>query len=142
MSGELTAEALMSKAVRASASARALLDLGDVDGACNRAYYAMFDAARAALLAAGAPVQPDLGKTHPGLIAAFGLQLVKNGPITKELGRLLKRAEEIRLVADYKGDSVELEDAREMVGQAAIFVDAMRTEFMPREPDEDSVITP
>lgn len=142
MSGELTAEALMSKAVRASASARALLDLGDVDGACNRAYYAMFDAAPAALLAAGAPVQPDLGKTHAGLIAAFGLQLVKNGPITKELGRLLKRAEEIRLVADYKGDSVELEDAREMVGQAAISVDAMRTEFMPREPDEDSVITP
>lgn len=142
MSGELTAEALMSKAVRASASARALLDLGDVDGACNRAYYALFDSARAALLAAGAPVQPDLGKTHAGLIAAFGLQLVKNGPITKELGRLLKRAEEIRLVADYKGDSVELEDAREMVGQAAISVDAMRTEFMPREPDEDSVITP
>jgi len=142
MSGELTAEALMSKAVRASASARALLDLGDVDGTCNRAYYAMFDAARAALLAAGAPVQPDLGKTHAGLIAAFGLQLVKNGPITKELGRFLKRAEEIRLVADYKGDSVELEDAREMVGQAAIFVDARRTEFMPREPDEDSVITP
>lgn len=100
----------MSKAVSASASARALLDLGDVDGACNRAYYAMFDAARAALLAAGAPVQPDLGKTHAGLIAAFGLQLVKNGPITKELGRLLKRAEEIRLVADYKGDSVELEE--------------------------------
>ena len=110
MSSELTAEALMSKAIRASASARALLDLGDVDGACNRAYYAMFDAARAALLAAGAPVQPDLGKTHAGLIAAFGLQLVKNGPITKELGRLLKRAEEIRLVADYKGDSVELEE--------------------------------
>ena len=106
MSSELTAEAL----TRASASARAPLDLGDVDGACNRAYYAMFDAARAALLAAGAPVQPDLGKTHAGLIAAFGLQLVKNGPITIELGRLLKRAEEIRLVADYKGDSVELEE--------------------------------
>ena len=99
MSGELAAEALMSKAVRASASARALLDLNDVDGACNRAYYAMFDAARAALLASGAPVQPDFGKTHAGLIATFGLQLVKNGPITKELGRLLKRAEEIRLVA-------------------------------------------
>ena len=63
-------------------------------------------------------------------------------PITNELGRLLKRAEEIRLVADYKGDSVELEDAREMVGQAAIFVDAMRAEFMSSEPDEGSVITP
>ncbi|WP_215857380.1 HEPN domain-containing protein [Acidithiobacillus ferridurans] len=130
MSGALTVEALMSKAIRACASARALLDLDDVDGACNRAYYAMFDAARAALLASGAPVQPDIGKTHSGLIAAFGLHLVKNGPIPKELGRLLKRAEEIRLVADYKGDSVEFDDAREMVEQAEIFVDAMRTHFM------------
>lgn len=129
MSGALTVESLMSKAVRACASARALLDLDDVDGACNRAYYAMFDAARAALLASGAPVQPDIGKTHSGLIAAFGLHLVKNGPIPKELGRLLKRAEEIRLVADYKGDSVEFDDAREMVEQAEIFVDAMRTHF-------------
>ncbi|MFZ4625083.1 MAG: hypothetical protein ACOYNF_12705 [Rhodoferax sp.] len=41
-----------------------------MDGACNRAYYAMFDAARAALLASHAPVGPELGKTHSGLIAA------------------------------------------------------------------------
>ncbi|WP_204848259.1 HEPN domain-containing protein [Rhodopila globiformis] len=43
----------MAKAARAAESARALLDRGDADGACNRAYYAMFDAARAALLAVG-----------------------------------------------------------------------------------------
>ena len=135
MSGELTAQALMLKAARACTSARALLELGDVDGACSRAYYAMFDAARAALLASGAPIEPDIGKTHGGLITAFSLHLVKNGPIPKELGRLLKRAEEIRLVADYKGDSVELEDAREIVEQAEIFVKALRTEFMPVEPN-------
>lgn len=135
MSGELTPEALISKALRACASARVLIGLNDVDGACNRAYYAMFDAARAALLVSGAPVRPDIGKTHGGLIAAFGLHLVKNGPIPKELGRLLKRAEEIRLVADYKGDSVEFDDAQEMVGQAETFVDAMRAEFMPVKPD-------
>lgn len=129
MSGSLTPESLMAKAVRACASARALLDLEDVDGACSRAYYAMFDAARAALLASGAPVQPDIGRTHSGLITAFGLHLVKTGPISRELGRLLKRAEEIRLVADYKGDSVELGDAREMVEQAAVFVVAMRDHF-------------
>lgn len=62
MSDELTPNALMSKADRARASARALPNLGDVDGACNRAYYAMFDAARAALIASCAPVQPDIGK--------------------------------------------------------------------------------
>ena len=130
MSNSEAFNVLMAKAVRASASARALLDLGDVDGACNRAYYAMFDAARAALLASGSSVQPDVGKTHSGLIAAFGLHLVKNGPLSKDMGRLLKRAEEIRLVADYKGDSIEMEDASEMVGQAEMFVAAIQDQFM------------
>ena len=46
----MTPNQLMGKAARAVASARLLLSDGDVDGACNRAYYAMFDAARAALL--------------------------------------------------------------------------------------------
>lgn len=62
MSGGLTPDALMSKAFRACASARALFELNDVDGACNRAYYAMFDAARAALLASGAPVSLTLAR--------------------------------------------------------------------------------
>lgn len=125
MSGALTAKTLMEKALRASESARVLLDFGDVDGACNRAYYAMFDAARAALLLSGAPVQPEIGKTHSGLIAAFGLHLVKNGPISKEMGRLLKRDEEVRIIADYTGDLVELGDAKEMLEQADVFVTAM-----------------
>lgn len=129
MSNQLTPAALMAKAERACSSARALLDLGDVDGACNRAYYAMFDAARAALLASGAPVRTDIGKTHSGLITAFSEHLIKNGPVSKEMGRLLKRAEEIRLVADYKDDSVELTDAQEMVEQAEVFVSALRAEF-------------
>jgi uncharacterized protein (UPF0332 family) len=121
----------MGKAERACSSASVLLKLGDVDGACNRAYYAMFDAARAALMASGAHASPEIGKTHRGLINAFSLQLVKNGPVSKELGRLLNRAEEIRLVADYKGDSVELADATEMVTQAEHFVATLRMIFKP-----------
>jgi len=131
VSNQLTPAALMAKAERACSSARALLALGDVDGACNRAYYAMFDAARAALLASGAPVRPDIGKTHSGLINAFSEHLIRNGPVTKEMGRLLKRAEEIRLVADYKGDSVELSDTQEMVEQAETFVATLKVEFVP-----------
>lgn len=134
---QLTPDALMAKADMACSSARALLDLGDVDGAANRAYYAMFDAARAALLASGAPVAPDIGRTHSGLIAAFGNFLVKNGPVSKEVGRLLNRAHEIRLVADYNGDSVEPTDAKEMVEQAETFVTAMRAEFMPDASDNN-----
>lgn len=137
MSSHLTPVSLMAKSDRACSSARVLLNLGDVDGACNRAYYAMFDAARAALLASGSPVRPDIGKTHSGLINAFSEHLIKNGPVSKEMGRLLKRAEEIRLVADYKGDSVELSDAREMVEQAETFVAAMQIEFIPKRSDDD-----
>lgn len=135
---QLTAESLMAKADTACSSAQALLKLGDLDGACNRAYYAMFDAARAALLASGAPVEADIGRTHSGLIAAFSNYLVKNGPVSKDVGRLLNRAHEIRLIADYTGDSVESNDAREMVEQAASFVAAMRAEFMPDESGDNS----
>jgi uncharacterized protein (UPF0332 family) len=71
----MKAEDLMAKARQAAVSARVLLDTGDADGACNRAYYAMFDAARAALLASGAPVEPEIARTHSGLISAFSLHL-------------------------------------------------------------------
>ena len=131
MSDTLTANALMAKAETACSSARILLNVGDVDGACNRAYYAMFDAARAALLATDSPAKPEVVKTRRSLINAFSQHLVKDGPVSKEMGRLLNRAEEIRLVADYKGDSVELVDAKEMVEQAEAFVAALRTAFMP-----------
>ena len=61
---------------------------------------------------------------------AFSEHLIKNGSVSKELGRLLKRAEEIRLVADYRGDSVELSDAQEMVIHAETFVAAMHVKCM------------
>lgn len=125
----LMPEALLAKAYTACSSARVLLELGDIDGATNRAYYAMFDAARFALLASGAPVQSDIGRTHSGLISAFGNHLVKNGPVSKDMGRLLNRAHEIRQLADYKGASVEPGDALEMVNQAESFVAVMRTKF-------------
>jgi uncharacterized protein (UPF0332 family) len=123
----------MAKAVRAAASAKMLLDDGDVDGACNRAYYAMFDAARAALLVSG----HDVAKTHKGVLNAFSEHLVKSGVLPKEMGRLLKQAETRRYVADYEGDLVELEDAREMVEQATKFIAGMRARFMLGESDDD-----
>ncbi len=69
----------MTKAQRALVSAHTLLADKDNDGACNRAYYAMFDAARAALIASKAPGPPQIAKNHSGLIAAFSLHLVKSG---------------------------------------------------------------
>lgn len=118
----MDAPTLMAKARIACESARALLDRDDTDGACNRAYYAMFDAARAALLATRAEVAVNVGKTHSGVLTAFSLHLVKNGPVPREIGRLLKQAEEIRIVADYSGDSIGPDDARRLVEAAETFV--------------------
>jgi uncharacterized protein (UPF0332 family) len=119
----MTPSELMDKAYRALASARLQLDSGDVDGACNRAYYAMFDAARAALLAANAPTPPEVARTHSSLITAFSLHLVKTGRIPAEFGKALNRAADIRLVADYITDQV--------VSQAERFVAEIRRVFPP-----------
>jgi len=126
----VNAQELMAKAIQASASARLLLYAGDADGACNRAYYAMFDAARAALLASGAPVPAEIARTHSGLISAFSLHLVKTGRVPIELGKTLNKAEELRLIADYKGDPVETDAATWVVSEAYHFVQAMQNTFM------------
>lgn len=120
----------MTKAHRALASANKLLQDNDSDGACNRAYYAMFDAARAALIASKAPVPPEIAKTHSGLIAAFSLHLVKPGLFPLELGRAFNRAEDLRLVADYKGDSISAEEALWAVQHAQTFLDQVDRRFM------------
>ena len=128
----MTPQYLMQKADRALQSARVLFDGGDIDGACNRAYYAMFDAARAALLAGKAPVQAEIARTHSGLITAFSLHFVKSGRIPVEHGRALNKVEDLRLIADYKGDQVSTETAAWAVEQASHFVAAIRSAF----PDE------
>ena len=88
--------------MRAAESAQLLLKSGDLDGAFNRAYYAMFDGARAALMASSAPVEAEVARTCAGLISAFSDHLIKTSRVSKELGRALNRAEEIRLVADER----------------------------------------
>ncbi len=122
----------MAKAAQAAEPARTLLTSGDADGACNRAYYAMFDAARAALRVAG----HDVGKTHRGVLNAFNDLLVKDGPMPKEAGRLLKHAEAFRYVADYSDNAVNLADARNMVEQAESFVMTVRSILARPNPNQ------
>jgi len=90
----------MSKSHSALSAARLLIDNGFADDACNRAYYAMFDAARAALLACRAPIEAEQARTHSGLISAFGQYVVKAGRLPAEFGKSLNRAHEVRLLAD------------------------------------------
>jgi uncharacterized protein (UPF0332 family) len=80
---------LFKKAKIAIESAQLLINAGDHDGACNRAYYAMFDAARAALLVSKSVTDLSTIKTHSGLITSFSLLLVKTGQVSVELGKSL-----------------------------------------------------
>jgi uncharacterized protein (UPF0332 family) len=56
------------------------------------------------------------------LIAAFGQYVVKAGRLPAELGRSLNRAHEVRLLADYSGDPVDIQQAGEMVRGATAFI--------------------
>jgi uncharacterized protein (UPF0332 family) len=117
------------KAERTLAAARLLLDAGDTEGSCNRAYYATYYAAQAALMAAGI-AEPEEGyKTHQGLIGAFGKHLVLSGQLDKNLGRSINKVQRLRQLADYTGDPPSLEDATGAVEQAELFVGAIRSKL-------------
>jgi len=84
------------------------------------------------LLASGAPVPSEIARTHSGLISAFSLHLVKPGRVPIELGKTLNKAEELRLIADYKGDPVEMDAATWVVSEAHSFIQAMQDTFMTK----------
>ncbi len=86
----------------------------------------MFDAARAALLSIRAPVPAEIARTHSGLITAFSLHLVKPGLVAIEHGRSLNKVEDLRLIADYKGDPVTLENAAWALEQSEKFLAAVQ----------------
>lgn len=112
----------MEKAEQAVESAEGLMTGNDFNGAANRAYYAMYHAARAGLLSAG---ESGIGK-HGTIIGRFSLVLVKNGPLSPELGRAINNAQRIRACSDYEPLSPDPDDVRAMVADAREFVAAVR----------------
>jgi len=114
--------AFLQKAETNIKSARVLLGLGDTDGACSRAYYAMYDAARAMLIWAGIAPERGAFRSHQGLLSAFGLHLVKPGLFPTEPGRAIQHVQTLRQVADYEATPVPLEKALRAVGEAENFV--------------------
>ena len=121
----MKADDFKGKARRSLAAARLLLENGFTDEACSRAYYAMFDAARAALLAANAPVEAEVARTHSGLMAAFARYVVRPGLAPREAARTFAQAQRIRLIADYRGNPVEASEAAKVVGWAAAFIETL-----------------
>ena len=138
MIGRFSPTELFAKAEETLASAQTMLDHGYAGGACNRAYYAMFDAARAALRTRG------LGnriKSHAGIASLFSLQFVKDGPLPSDLGRIFRSAERARYDADYLDDPVPIDEAKVAVANAKAFLAAIAALIAsepPTSPPPDS----
>ena len=100
---------------------------GKTEGACNRAYYAMHDAAHAALFATGFETPDAIIKAHHTLIAEFGKRLVLGGQIDAAHGRAFNKVQEMRLVSDYSAEPPPHDKAQEAVEKAEALVAAIRS---------------
>ncbi len=119
------------KARRALQTAK--VDLQAMDGAAsvNRSYYAMYYAARAIFMAAGA----DVPKTHSALVGEFSRRFVESGLLPKSLGRDFNKVEEQRRYVDYVADEeIPLDVASEVLDKAVAFVSTVAA-YLKRESD-------
>ena len=112
---------LWGKAQAAARSARLLADAGDWDGATNRAYYAVFSAARAAL--AGVRANLAVSKGHGTIVRRFEKHLVQERGFDSAFGRsFFGRQSHARWVADYDEIRNDEAGARAMLGEAERFL--------------------
>ena len=110
------------------------LGAGDFDGAANRLYYAMFHAARAALLSIGQPAQ---GR-HQTIIAQFGRHFCRNGPLPAELARAINEAQELRVEGDYNTTTPDRVEVTSYVATAEQFLSAVKVIISQSPPASSS----
>jgi uncharacterized protein (UPF0332 family) len=112
---------LMARARRDLETARIVVADGDPNAAANRAYYAMYHAACASLMAVGQP-RLALGKTHRGVMSAFAEHVVRAGHVPAEASGVIAEVANQRILADYIGDGVTEQMARLLIDNADTFV--------------------
>jgi uncharacterized protein (UPF0332 family) len=109
----------MAKAVRALDSASALLEKEDFEGTVNRAYYAMFHAARGALASRNVEIR---SRKHGTLVGQFSRHLIADGSLPRALGRQINEVQKLRHVGDYAAATLARADAEEALQSAQEFV--------------------
>jgi uncharacterized protein (UPF0332 family) len=103
-------------------AAKVLLREGFIDDAISRAYYGVFHAASAVLLAEGITVD-----SHSALKTMFGLHFIKTEKIDKKYGRWLNRLKDERENGDYDiFTSFDREDAENSITEAEEFIQEMK----------------
>jgi len=114
---------LVARARMSARSARSLLEAGDYNSAISRAYYAMFDLARAELL----DIDPKLveAKTHATIIRRFSKYLVEERGLPRQLGRALRGVFDARLGTEYAQVVATAEEAKAAVEAMELFLDGI-----------------
>jgi uncharacterized protein (UPF0332 family) len=121
-------QAYITKAIESLASAQTDYTAARYNSCANRAYYACFQAAVAALLTAGIrPTSPRGERSHEFVQSQFNGLLInrrKLYPVT--LRRVLRDTIEVREKADYTVSAVSEPVARRVLRQAQAFVQAVQ----------------
>ena len=103
-------------------AARLLLEKQMYADAASRVYYAVFQAARAALSTKGLD-----SRKHSGIIGLFNQQFVKTGILPKDYGKILKSSKDLRQAGDYDDFYlVSREEALAAVENASRFIRGIR----------------
>lgn len=113
-----------------AASAREAAEETLFSGACSRAYYAMFNAARAMLVTKG--FEREKAKTHKTVLRLFSREFVQDGSFDAELARALRKAADARHLADYEG-GVTREDAAQVMATLEAFMREAEAALADRE---------
>ena len=99
-----------------------MLALGNMEGACSRAYYAVFYAAQAALIVEGFGDEVSSIKTHTGLLGFFSRRLIKTGRLAIGLSKTLNKLHDLRLSADYLTEASSREEGIAAIEHAETFL--------------------
>ena len=112
----------LAKAREFCEEAKILLREGRSYGVVNRAYYAMFPAARVALHS----LNPELtrAKTRKTILSRFGVHIVVGGGLDPKHGRTINQALVMRLLADYESPRLDQREVSELVEQTEQFIAA------------------
>ena len=94
---------LLTKSHRSVEAAMGLCEDGLHDDATSRAYYAMYDAARALILHVNPTAQ---GHSHKFVLSEFSRSCVRPGHVGTDWPDRISRTQGARHVADYDGDSI------------------------------------
>lgn len=130
MADQLASDTYLAKAQECLEGAESELLNSRYNNCANRSYYACFQAAVAALTAAGVRPRGQDGRWgHDFVAAQFSQQLInRRKRYPSDLGDTLERLFRVRRTADYKTENVTRDQATRVLRRARVFVQTIQSQ--------------